>query len=161
MVEHDRCLSAKYFLISDEAFTNNNQFLSPWLGRGLDRHKDSFNDWLSYSRQIVERSFGRLTQCWGTFLRIFTFSFHRGSLVIMACMKLHTLCINHNMAVPLQQFVEDHRDGDEWMVLDNTQDDVFFCGRASGDHRRIITNKLDMLGVVHPIHAECNSQTSV
>jgi hypothetical protein len=52
-------------------------------------------------------------------------------------------CYNgdRNVAVPLQQFVEDHRDGDEWIVLDNTQDDgVFLRGRASGDHRKSITN---------------------
>jgi hypothetical protein len=48
------------------------------------------------------------------------------------------------------------------MVLDNEQDDnVFLRGRASGDRQRLITNKLETLGVVCPIHAECNSQTSV
>ena len=103
-----------------------------------------------------------LTQRWGIFWRIFTFSFHHWSLVVMACMKLHNLCIDRNVAVPLQRFVEDHRDGDEWMVLDNAQDDdVFLRGRASGDRRRLITNKLETLGVVRPIHAESNSQTSV
>jgi hypothetical protein len=44
------------------------------------------------------------------------------------------------------------------MVLKNTQDDdVFLHGRASGDYRRAITNTFESLGVVHPIHAECNS----
>jgi hypothetical protein len=87
-------LPPKYFFIGDEAFTNTMQFLSPWpgrlltfrfffglkfvsnyvlhllfpfQGRGLDRYKDSFNYWLSHSRQAVERAFGMLTQCWGIF----------------------------------------------------------------------------------------------
>jgi len=64
-VEHDKCLPPEYFFIGDEAFTNHNQFLIPWRGRGLDKYKDSFNYWLSHSRQIVERSFGMLTQRWG------------------------------------------------------------------------------------------------
>ncbi len=47
------------------------------------------------------------------------------------------------------------------MVLDNTQDDdIFLRGRASGDRRREITNKLETLGIVRPIHAECNSRTT-
>ncbi len=101
-VEHDRHLPEKYFFIGDEAFTNTNQCLSPWPGRGLDRYKDSFNYWLSHSRQIVEQAFGMLTQRWGIFWRIFAFSFHHWSLVVMACMKLHNLCIDPNVAVPLQ-----------------------------------------------------------
>jgi hypothetical protein len=65
------------------------------------------------------------------------------------------------MSVPLQCFVEDHRPGDEWLVLDNTQDNnIFFHGRASGDRRRDITNKLESLGIVRPIHALCNSRTN-
>jgi hypothetical protein len=49
------------FFISDEAFTYMSQFLSPWQGRGLDGYKDSFNYWLSHSRQCVEQAFGMLT----------------------------------------------------------------------------------------------------
>jgi len=60
-------LPSKYFFIGDEAFTNTQQFLSPWPGRGLDRYKDSFNYWLSHSRQCVERGFGMLTKRWGIF----------------------------------------------------------------------------------------------
>jgi len=49
-------------------------------------------------------------------------------------MKLHNLCIDHNVAVPLQRFPEGNRDGDECVLLDNTQDDdMFLHGRASGD----------------------------
>ncbi len=79
----------------------------------------------------------------------------------MVCMKLHNLCIDRNVSVPLQHFVEDQRPGDEWLVLDNTQDnDIFFRGRASGDRRREITNTLESLGIVRPIHVFCNSRTN-
>jgi hypothetical protein len=65
------------------------------------------------------------------------------------------------MAVLLQRFVEDHRAGDEWLVLDNTQEnDIFFRGGASGDCRRDITNKLELLGIGRPVHALCNSHTN-
>jgi hypothetical protein len=83
MLEIERQLPEKYFLIGVEAFSNTFQFLSPWSGRGLDPYRDSFNFWLSHSRQCVERSFGILTQRWGIFLRPFRFSFDRWSLVVM------------------------------------------------------------------------------
>jgi len=38
-MEIDKKLPLNYFFIGDEAFTNMNQFLSPWPGRGLDRYK--------------------------------------------------------------------------------------------------------------------------
>jgi hypothetical protein len=44
----------------DEAFTCSEQMISPWPGRGLGRWKDSFNYWLSHSRQSIERAFGEL-----------------------------------------------------------------------------------------------------
>jgi hypothetical protein len=53
-LETEKQLPSKFFFIGDEAFTNTFQFLSPWSGRGLDRYKDSFNYWLSHSRQAVE-----------------------------------------------------------------------------------------------------------
>jgi hypothetical protein len=41
-LEVEGSLPPKYFFIGDEAFTNTQQFLSPWPGRGIDRYKDSF-----------------------------------------------------------------------------------------------------------------------
>jgi len=61
-------LDPKYFIIGDEAFSCTNQVLSPWPGRGIGLWKDSFNYWLSHSRQCIERAFGMLTMrkpsCW-------------------------------------------------------------------------------------------------
>jgi len=64
------------------------------LGQGLDRYKDSFNDWLSHSQKCVERSFGMLMQCWWVFWRPFWFAFDRWTLTLMAMAKLHKLCID-------------------------------------------------------------------
>ena len=50
---HPRC----YFIIGDEAFSNTNELLSPWPGRGLGKYKDSFNYHLSHSRQVIEKGF--------------------------------------------------------------------------------------------------------
>ena len=46
----DQKLDPKFFVIGDEAFTNMQQVLSPYPGRGLGRCKDLFNYWLSHSR---------------------------------------------------------------------------------------------------------------
>jgi len=151
-------LPSKYFFIGDEAFTNTQQFLSPWPGRGLDRYKDSFNYWLSHSRQCVERGFGMLTKRWGIFWRPFTFSFHLLSTVILVCMKLHNLCLDRQIDVPLHRFSEDVQAGDEWVVYDNYRDDdVLLRGFPRGDRRRDLTYKLEQLGITRPIHAEMNS----
>ena len=56
------------------------------------------------------------------------------------------------------RYSEDVREGDEWAVYDNArEDDIFIRGRASGDHRRNITARLESLGIVRPMHAQCNS----
>jgi hypothetical protein len=135
------------------------QFLSPWPGRGLDRYKDSFNYWLSHCTQCVEHGFGMLTKRWGIFWLLFNFSFHCWSTVIVVCMKLHNLCLDRNLDIPVHHFTADVRDGDEWVVYDNyREDDIFLHGHARGDHRRDITNKLEQLGISRPIHAQINSR---
>jgi hypothetical protein len=108
-------------------------FPSFFLGRGLDRYRDSFNYWLSHSRQTIERAFGILTQRWGILWHPFSFSFDRWSTVAMVCMKLHNLCIDRNVVVPTGRFYEDAREGDEWAVYDNArEDDVFLRPFDSG-----------------------------
>ena len=61
---------SKYFFISDEAFTNTQQFFSPWPGGGLDQCKDPFNYWLSHSHQCMKpflwnayEAMGNIAQC--------------------------------------------------------------------------------------------------
>jgi hypothetical protein len=47
---------------------------------------------------------------------------------------------------------EDVHDNDEWAVYANDQpDDIFLRGRARGDCRRDITQKLELLGVIQPL----------
>jgi hypothetical protein len=65
----------------------------------------------------------------------FRFSFHRWSLVVLATMKLHNFCLDKGVAVPRRQFYEDVREGDQWAVYDNAQDDdMFLYDRALGEH---------------------------
>ena len=158
-LEIEKQLPSKYFFIGDEAFTNTFQFLSPWSGRGLDRYKDSFNYWLSHSRQAVERAFGMLTQRFGIFWRPFRFLFDRWTLVVMCSMKLHNLCIDRGDSTPTQCFVVDVRDGDQWVVYDNYRDDdAELRGRPVGDRHRDITYKIEQLGILRPPHASMNSR---
>jgi hypothetical protein len=160
-LEVEGSLPPKYFFIGDEAFTNTQQFLSPWPGRGLDRYKDSFNYWLSHSRQCVERSFGMLTKRFGIFWRPLICSMDKWSMTILVCMKLHNFCLSHNDGIPTRRWHEDVRDNDEWGVYANDQpDDFFLRGRARGDRRRDITQKLELLGVIRPLHAMANSRTT-
>jgi hypothetical protein len=133
--------------------------LSPWPGRGLDRYKDSFNFWLSHSRQVVECAFGLLMQRFGIFWHRFHFSFDRWALVVLVCMKLHNLCLDRNLSVPLRRYYEDVWDEAEWVVLDNARDDDrFLRGRATGDRRQPITQNLQDNGIVRPPHAASNSR---
>lgn len=158
-LEEERGLPSKYFFIGDEAFTNTQQFLSPWPGRGLDRYKDSFNYWLSHSRQCVERSFGMLTKRFGIFWRPFQFAFDRWSTVVLVCMKLHNLCLDRNLEIPSHRFMEDVQENDQWVVYDNYRDDdAALRGYPRGDRRRDMTYKLEQLGITRPIHAEVNSR---
>jgi len=120
-------------------------------GRGLDRYKDCFNYWLSHSRQVVERAFGMLTQRWGIFGSPFIYM-----LVIMCCIKLHNICVDHSVPVPLTRYHEDVRAGDEWHVFDNN--DVDFQERAVGNQRRSITSVLEANGIAWPIHSAMNSR---
>jgi hypothetical protein len=74
-------------------------------------------------------------------------------------MKLHNVCIDRNVPVPLSRFHEDMRDGDEWRVYDNTRaDDDDYRERAVGDRRRSITSSLENYGILRPIHASMNSR---
>ncbi len=128
-------------------------------GRGLDRSKDAFNYWLSHSRQAVERSFGMLTQRWGIFWRPFRFAFDRWTLVVIAAMKLHNLCIDRNVPVPMTRFHDDIRPGDEWRVYDNWRDDDHLLrDRAVSLRRRTITLYIENMGIMRPIHASMNSR---
>jgi len=129
------------------------------LGRGLDRDKDSFNYWLSHSRQTIEQSFGILMQHWGMFWRPFTFSFDCWAMVTMVYMKLHNICIDRNVEIPSCHFIGDVREGDDWVVYDNAREvNIFLRGRSTGDRRRDITDKLEQLGIVRPAQALCNSR---
>jgi len=75
-----------------------------------------------------------LTQRWGIFWQPYQFSFHRWSLVVLASMKLHNFCLDWVDAVPMRRFYKDVREGDQWAVYDNAQDDdIFLHGRALGD----------------------------
>jgi len=88
---------------------------------------------------------------------------------VLASMKLHNFCLDRGGAVPMQRFYEDVREGDQWAVYDNAQDDVydngqdddiFLRGRALGDCRRAITQNLENCGIVRPAHAMSNSRVS-
>ncbi len=93
------------------------------------------------------------------FWRIFHFSFDHWSLVVMVCMKLHSLCMDRRVQVPAQSFAEDVREGDAWLVHDGTQDDdALLTGRSSGEHRREVTQELEQQGCMRPVHASMNSQ---
>jgi len=74
-------------------------------------------------------------------------------------MKLHNLCIDRNVEVPLRRYHEDVRPGDEWEVNDNTRDDdPDLRGRSTGNRRRDITSRLEVDGILRPLHASVNSR---
>jgi hypothetical protein len=153
-------LNDNYFIIGDEAFACHDQLLTPFPGRGLGEWKDSFNYWLSHSRQCIERAFGMLVQRWGIMWRKFTFSYDRWATVITLCCKLHNFCLDRNVKVPTRRHHEDHIHGDEPLVLDNNDavDDRFHATRYRGNRRDYITGQLEAEGRRRPPHARANSR---
>jgi hypothetical protein len=137
-------LHPNYYLIGDEAFSFNNQLLSSWPGRGLGRFKDSFNYWLSHSRQCIERAFGMLCKRWGIFWRPFTFALHRWPLIILVSMKLHNFCIDRNEEMPPFRYQDDQLPGDRYDVdgFDEINHPTAVRHRETGDRRLDITNTL-------------------
>jgi len=156
----DGKLDDRFFIIGDEAFSNIDQVLSPYPGRGVGRWKDSFNYWLSHSRQSIERAFGMLVMRWGIFSRKFLFALERWSTVIMVCMKLHNICLDRNVKIPKHRFGEDILERDLSFTLDNNDAvmDNLLRARAVGDRRTVITNELEQEGRGRPVHAEFNSR---
>ena len=70
-------------VVFDEAYVCRAQELSPYKRRNLDLYQDSFNYHLSLHRQVVERAFGILVQCWGLFLRPLRVAFKKIPLLIL------------------------------------------------------------------------------
>jgi hypothetical protein len=91
-------LDDRYFIIGDEAFTCTQQVLTPWSGRGLGRWKDSFNYWLSHSRQAIEKAFGMLIQRWGIFWRSLRFDHAKWATVVIVAMKLHNFVLTRTIS---------------------------------------------------------------
>jgi DDE superfamily endonuclease len=134
--------------------------LSPYPGRGLGKWKDSFNFWLSHSRQSIERAFGILTMRFGIFWRKFRFAYKRWSLVIIVCMKLHNLCLNRKVTMPQHRLNEDIELDDRYVVYDNNDEDEdkLLRNRAIGDRRNNITERLESEGRLRPLYASSNSR---
>jgi hypothetical protein len=156
----DGRLDPRYFVIGDEAFPCTNQMVSPWPGRGIGRWKDSFNYWLSHSRQCIERAFGMLVKRWGIFWRKFLFSQERWSMVIITCMKLHNVCIDRCVTLPTRRHQHDHEDGDVEVVMLNNDPvrDALLRDQARGNRRANLTQELCDQGKGRPVHSECNSR---
>ena len=90
---------------------------------------------------------------------MFRFSFDRWPLVVLVCMKLHNLCLERRVDVPLRRYAADVLNGDEWEVNDNARDnDAILRGRPTGDRRRELTEKLERIGIIRPVHASMNSR---
>lgn len=156
----EKRLHELFFIIGDEAFSCTNQLLSPYSGRGIGVWKDSFNYWLSHSRQCIERAFGMLTMRFGIFWRKFSFAFERWSLVITACVKLHNYCLDSNDQLPTNRFFEDEEVDDSWLVLDNTDpiNDPLLRANTYGNRRKNIRKELQRKGKKRPPHAQFNSR---
>ncbi len=55
-------------------------------------------------------------------------------------MKLHNLCLDRNVDIPIQRYMDDVRNNDQWVVYDNYRDDdVEYRGHTQGERRRLLT----------------------
>jgi hypothetical protein len=133
---------------------------SPWPGRSLGIYKDSYNYWLSHSRQAIDRAFGMLCMRWGVYWRPFRFRMDRWALVNIVCMKLYNFYMDRNQVTIPTRYSDDCLDGDELVIRDNNNvvEDEIARARATGDRRRNITAALEAEGRLRPIHARINSR---
>ncbi len=164
----DNKLLKEYFIIGDEAFSNTDQVLSPWPGRGLGHWKDSFNYHLSSMRQCIERAFGILTQRWGILWRPLRCRFDKRTLVVTICAKLHNFCIEQSDVesnLLMQRLTEDILEEDCYLVLDNTLENEDYrrflrenrmTPRSNNARRELITQDLQNQGQRRPLYAMPN-----
>jgi hypothetical protein len=156
-----RRVPPQYYFIGDEAFTCEEQFLSPWGGQSVGVAKDAFNYHLSARRQVIERAFGILTKRWCIFSRPLTCSVNKWTLVATVAAKLHNICIEKNVPI-LPRFTGDLHAGDAWNVYLNVQpDDREYVTRAvggGGRRRAAITELMSREGIRRPRHAITNSR---
>ncbi len=163
-------LPKEFYVIDDEAFTNTEQILSPWPGRGLAPWKDSVNYHLSSMRQCIERAFGLLTQRWGVYWRPLRCSFYKRTLVLSVCAKLHNFCIDMKDSDPttlMRRCPEDTIENDVYLVLNNDPENEAFrqfqrelrqTPRLVNAQRDTITSFLQQQGYRRPLYAMPNSK---
>jgi hypothetical protein len=74
-------------------------------------------------------------------------------------MKVHNLCVDWGVEVPLHRYDQDVLEGDTWEVNDNArEDDGELRGKATSDRRRQITSYLEAHGILRPLHAIIDSR---
>ena len=81
--------------LGDDAFKADDECLTPWPGKDLERAQDNFNHLQSRCRMPVECSIGRLVGLWGIFWRPLRIHHNRIGEVIGALMKLSNLMLDH------------------------------------------------------------------
>eukprot|EP01032_Pedospumella_encystans_P029721 gene29721-33555_t len=163
IIETERRLPDRFYIIGDEAFINTNQLLTPYSGNGLGVWKDSFNYHLSAMRQCIERSFALLTGRWGILWRPLRCAMARWPLVLTVCAKLHNYCLDKNVSPCTNRFYEDVEEEDEDIVLLNTEtseeENAHRRGGDQGARRKNFTEDLQNKGIRRPAHSQINSRS--
>jgi hypothetical protein len=122
IIEDNKALPERFFLIGDEAFVCTNQFLVPYSGRGVGRYTDSFNYHLSAMRQCIERAFALLVQKWGILWRPLRSDFKHWTTVLSVCAKLHNFCLDESIPFNRVRSRSDREQGDAPDVILNERD---------------------------------------
>ena len=146
-------LPMQWYVVGDEAFSNTQQFLVPWAGRGLPADKDSFNYHLSAMRQCIERAFGILTERWGIFWRPVKCAFYKWTLIARTCAKLHNFCLDQNEIKPSYRLLKDMRRKDTPRVYLNGNMNNTVRRSSNGDTRKNLTQYFNTAGIIRPVHA--------
>ena len=143
------------WIAADEAYAASSSVLTPWPGKKQTAAKDSFNFWLSSSRIHVEQAFGILVARWGVLWRPLQIDYRKAAGLIMALLKLHNYCLDHNDAAADRHQCDVHLP-DTSPLLRASQ----MPGVADGQGRRRdrencpfrteFTNHLRVQGIVRP-----------
>ena len=163
-----------FFGMGDDAYGNKEYCLTPYPGRDLPEHKDSFNYYQSLLRaSTVECAFGRLTQRWGCLWKPLRVAHQRVPPLLFALMKLHNLCdtnspviihdddVHHlrNQKLAPQVFTNElgALTGSELHQLRNMQ--RLSRSERDGLTRRVVTDHLQNIGATRPPHSRYRSRT--
>lgn len=89
-------LPEAFWIAGDEAYTCNENLITPYPASQSGPEERNFNFFLSVHRVHIEQAFGQLVARWRILRDGLEYSLSRNARIICLCMKLHNFCIDND-----------------------------------------------------------------